>query len=427
MDFIVSMEYDGGATAAIIYYYIIIQLYMVLSRINKLIQYNESREIEPRDLGHVSPIYEVRFPRQDLTIAVVLGKAKIVTDGPIVFPIYLIGRDDIVQCKIGVLEYPYDTTQLIKYAAGDLTAEEFGEPLLFGFATAEFLSAAKSLEYNHDSPADAPAEPAPKKKIQIEEPTAAAAPAAPAAPTSDYFINKVLKMPPARAQFVEEPVAGDGDCFYTSLQNALSNTDTPATVLQLRAIVADNITEEYFRSMKEPFNDLMREKERLAAESARIEKELKKFKKGATAADFARNKDLMDQKEKLAAEIATNSELLGQYKHIAGISSLSSLKSLIKQPMRYWADAAAIKILENEFKLRVVAFDSGRDSTAAAAEQVVLCNLAGGDVPADVRYVFMDFSGNHYNLVLYDGRRIHSAAEIPPELATILRRKKCIS
>lgn len=111
---------------------------MVASKINPAVNYTETKTIDPEDIGHSSPPYELDVFRGE-TISVVLGKPKYTfTEKNIIyFPIYAVS-EDIVRSQIGVFEVnPMKITSVFRN--GEIDVSRLSVPILYSFATEKYI------------------------------------------------------------------------------------------------------------------------------------------------------------------------------------------------------------------------------------------------------------------------------------------------
>lgn len=112
---------------------------MVFSHLNKTIEYQESREIDPEDIDHDAAIYEIEIYGQSYLVA--LGKPKYTFSTKydvVYFPIYLI-RKNKIRGKIGV--YEVERTRIISLMdkEKDVKIERLGDPLFFEVTTEDYI------------------------------------------------------------------------------------------------------------------------------------------------------------------------------------------------------------------------------------------------------------------------------------------------
>jgi predicted NAD-dependent protein-ADP-ribosyltransferase YbiA (DUF1768 family) len=112
---------------------------MVFSHLNKLVEYQESREIDPEDIDYDAAVYEIEIYGQSYLVA--LGKPKYTFSTKydvVYFPIYLV-RKNKIRGKIGV--YEVERTRIISLMdkEKDVKIERLGDPLFFEVTTEEYI------------------------------------------------------------------------------------------------------------------------------------------------------------------------------------------------------------------------------------------------------------------------------------------------
>ena len=112
---------------------------MVKSLINEKIEYPEKNDLYEEDVGYESPQYLIEI--FNIPVYIVLGKQKYhnIDKNVIYFPIYLIDKNDIIIKQIGVFETKKN--DLLKFIDedGDVDITNFSEPLLYSSINKEFL------------------------------------------------------------------------------------------------------------------------------------------------------------------------------------------------------------------------------------------------------------------------------------------------
>lgn len=116
---------------------------MVLSNISDTVQYDEANKVDKTDKGHVSSLYAIEMhDNTEYLYGVVLGtlRSEFSQKHHIVYyPIYLVNKKDKIKSKIGVFEMDTSEVASIIHDDGDIDVERLGDPLLFSFATREYL------------------------------------------------------------------------------------------------------------------------------------------------------------------------------------------------------------------------------------------------------------------------------------------------
>ena len=109
---------------------------MVVSHLNKFIDYLETREIEPEDIGKETDIYEIEIFNKNHYIALGEPKYTYATKYDVVyFPIYLLKGFRKIRGKIGVFEVEKDRLISIK----DNITNGLGKPLFFEKTTEKYM------------------------------------------------------------------------------------------------------------------------------------------------------------------------------------------------------------------------------------------------------------------------------------------------
>ena len=132
---------------------------MVLSEIDRRVEYTEESDIDERDNEMESLIYPIEISYEEghksqyNKFKIAFGRENrefLKTNEIIYYPIYLVVADE-VKSKIGILEVEKDLQKTILDENGDIDADKMPEPLLFSFATEDYL-----LEYKTGNTIDTP-------------------------------------------------------------------------------------------------------------------------------------------------------------------------------------------------------------------------------------------------------------------------------
>jgi len=125
---------------------------MVSSKINKEINYVETKTIDPEDNGYHSSLYEMYIHDKPITIA--LGKQKYTFSSKSVlyYPIYLVVNQKI-KAQIGVYEIQSSRSLNVLDEDGDIDLTKIGEPLLYSFVNSKFIEKVLSKPIENDKKA----------------------------------------------------------------------------------------------------------------------------------------------------------------------------------------------------------------------------------------------------------------------------------
>jgi len=168
-------------------------------------------------------------------------------------------------------------------------------------------------------------------------------------------------------------IPGDGDCFFTTIVEAFKDKKT-YTQEQLREMLAGSVTEQDFTSRRSLYNEL-----------------------------------------KAADKTVDINEIFGP--NFDAIDSLEKYKGFIKTK-DYWADELAISRLERLLNIKIIVL-SERDNN-------LKCVIADENLPNPFLpeyYIITTYSGNHYELVTYESKRIFNFSDLPAALVNKINNK----
>jgi predicted NAD-dependent protein-ADP-ribosyltransferase YbiA (DUF1768 family) len=455
---------------------------MVASKINPAVNYPETKTIDPEDIGHSSPPYELDVFRGE-TISVVLGKPKYTfTEKNIIyFPIYAIA-EDIVRSQIGVFEVnPAKITSVFRN--GEVDVSRLSVPVLYSFANEKYiqkLGATPSLYAKSSVAAVATAktddaESAAETREMSEEDKLfkVRAPVAKIssekrdiqqtlekgiftidknAPTANTLVEETESMADdirkeyresARNSWIEKymknnhyrirEVPGDGDCYFTSVKNAFEQIGRKTRVDDMRAILANEVDDKLFQSVRGFYMQYTTEIKRIEKQMGMIDKSLKQLKKEASKSTeknpehVIRAKQYVEQYTELKTKkTETEKHREDEIGYMKDIETIDQYRAYIRT-QRYWADEWAISTLERALNYKTIilskeAFDEG------ATDNVMKCGEANAELMkrgsfTPEFYVMVSHTGNHYDLITYRDKGILQFTEIPYDIKMLILNK----
>jgi hypothetical protein len=319
---------------------------MVSSRINKNVVFNETRKIDPEDMGFESAVYELDAFDKD--IVVTLGKPKYTfsKQNIIYYPIYLVSFNNSIEGCLGIYEILENKILTILDEEGEVDINRLNEPLFFDFAekivhrtktdvsayltainrgTTSFVEpegakpegaeperAEEKVEEEDDEddimklstkrknarPASSLATPTPPKEgIFTIDTTAIIPPPLPEETEEDANAIKSGFKPSSRNNWLQNfmentkyeihDVETNGDCFFAVVRDAFAQIGKKTTVQQLRQILVEEITDEIFQQYRTVYLSLEGEirnyTQQMDGIKHTLEKELKPRSKSATS------------------------------------------------------------------------------------------------------------------------------------------------
>ena len=318
---------------------------MVLSEIlsSAKIQYEESNQLDKKDRDHTSPLYLVELlNNKEYVVALGAPRMEHADKGVVYYPIYLVSAKNRIKAKIGVFEVETAKTISLVDDDGDVDLNKLGDPLLFSFATEEYLdkygNKHTQLQENLPEPGkndndDEEQEQEQEQEEESEEdddvdqlkkgsqdkdkgkpsynssndekitfdtlfekedplPSVISWPTETRedsikmkdhfkknkSTTSNWIVNFMKNI-----EYKIHPVESNGDCFFATVRDAFAQIGYKTTVAKLRKILSQEVTVELYENYKVIYEGITAEKKNAEQEIQRLEKV---------------NKDLKTQSEK---------------------------------------------------------------------------------------------------------------------------------
>jgi hypothetical protein len=405
---------------------------MVKSILNPSITYTEDKGISADDLDKDGQLYEYDID-SGLTIHLAAGNYRYdyTADKNIIyFPIYLVKDGEKIVSQIGVFEMMSVDLPNVLDSESDVDLNSLNDPLLYSFATPEFLSKYAVLK-----------EPKARKDVSQKEDDEYVI------PTQQDVEEQLLDIPLSVFEDDEDPEPlfsvdetttwvqklmrsskygvidneGGGECLFACLRDAYAGVGRVLSVAKLREIVSNEATEDLFMNYKTLYDSLNKEVSDLTATKDKIKEDAKtmsetgkaekdRIKKRAIVGEIAKIKEyLKDIVEKLATAKANASE----FKFMKGINDLTGFKKKIKT-CSFWGDVWAIHTLERILKIKTIILSS-ENYNKDDLENVLLCGQLEDNIQKfePEYYVILDHTGSHYRLITYSGKTIFKFEDLP--------------
>ena len=386
---------------------------MVLSKINNKINYIESDKIEETDLNYSAVQYEMTILENTINIAIGKANTDNINNNVVFYSIYLVFKDKIIS-RIGL--YEIESTNVNKYLDddGDLNIELLEMPLLFSFITEQYL-AEKTFEHVQIEDTQTIKPP----PIMVEEKYDET--------KSETWIEKYLKS----NKYKIKDNAGEGDCLFHVIVDALSEVDPTVTVDSLRKILANNVTEAVYRNYKglyESYTTNIKDDTNKLNELNKRNKELielmKQTKDRAVQSELVKEAKLVKEEySKIKEEKAVMNELLSDVKFMKNIKNISKLKEKV-QTCEFWGEIWSISILERVMNIKLILL-SEQSYLNEDIDNVLQCGEVDGilqnkGIFRPDHYIFADYNANHYKLIMYDSKPQLSFVEIPNKIKELI-------
>jgi hypothetical protein len=468
------------------------------------IKYEQNRNIEDEDIGFTTPLYEIQIYNKLYLIAHGKENTLFQRKNIYYYPIYIIHKKK-VKCQIGVFEYESldkdPKTRVKRYLddEGDLDLNRLGDIILYSFVNQDYMTDLRA-DYGeqeiHDIEKDIGASaPIPLRigdAVAVEDidvidndddPLSlniAAVKKSPAKIASEitllpgiFTVNTNAKMPVTLMEETKEDAkriksefhkiqrttwienymtnnhydivetATNGDCFFDTIRVAFQQIGQITTVEKLRAILANEATDEIFQQYRTIYlgfiqgkMDIERQMKVLKKTNSelkrRIDKESNKTERDKILRD---SKKVIQEYKTLQRKLADEEKMLdmengiyGEFKFMKNVETLEQFREIVKTT-EYWADNWAVVTIENALNIKIIPM--GENEYQRDPNSVLNCtqldntHIEKQGFYNPNFYILMSYSGNHYRLITYRTKGLLKFSELPYDIK-LLTTIKCI-
>ncbi len=443
---------------------------MVKSKIDSGVSYYELKSVDVSDLKMEANLYQLEIRDVDVIIAVGNAKNTFEDKNIMYFPIYLVKHNNKV-VQIGVFEIKASNYLSYLDDYNNLNIEMMNEPLIYSFATPEFLN---KLRMEPDVPlrrvkgdreaSDSEDEDDDDNVVEEELNEYYEIPKE----REDIFVlTKGVPLPPLlreetkkqakdyREKYHETPSdtwiekfmknknysitdnEGGGDCLFATIRDAFSSIAQHTSVNKLRKKLSLDATEKIFLNYREQYDmynaSLIKDTQKIKELEAQYLQLKQRFgevidrNEKKMVANEA--KIVKEEHDRLVEEKKVTAEILKEYKFMKGVDTLDAFKSKIKK-CEFWADTWAISTLERILNIKFIIMSSDLYKNGDM-KNVLQCGQLN-DTILEQRgrfmpefYIIIDHTGSHYRLVGYKKKLIFKFVEIPYDIKKMIA-EKCL-
>ena len=447
---------------------------MVLSKINKDVSYPELKSVDQNDLKLEANLYQIELKEIDVIIAIGGGKNTFEDKNILYFPIYLVKYNNKV-VQIGVYEIKA-SDYLSYFDEGDnLDVERMGDPLIYSFATKEFLN---KLRLKPDVPIRRLKEDAVEEKAEgtaAEETDEGEQEIVeyneyyeiPKEREDIFIMTKGIPLPPLlreetkkqskdiKEKYHESPQdtwiekfmknnnytitdnEGGGDCLFATIRDAFSSIVQQTSVNKIRKKLSDEATQDNFLNYKEQYDmytaELIREtnaiKELAATYLALKQRHIEIIDRNELKLISNEAKKVKTEHDQLVKQKRVTTEMLKEYKFMKGVDTLDAFRAKIRK-CEFWGDTWAISTLERILNIKFIIMSSELYKSGDL-KNVVQCGQLNDNILQERGrftpefYIIIDHTGSHYKLVGYKKKMIFKFTEIPYDVKKLIA-ERCI-
>jgi len=229
-------------------------------------------------------------------------------------------------------------------------------------------------------------------------------------------------------------VESNGNCFFACIREAYKEIGYKTTPEILRAMLAKELPERVFTDQLDFYNSFSIKVKEIDDRIAIIHKEVAEYKKRIKKASFDEREELLGMTTKLAKEVKEQTKekaeiLKTQKDNIGYMENIKILDDYLEyiQTNSFWADAWAISTIERLTNTKVIIM-----SEMAFNDKAVHSVLNCGEINTQIQsrgvfnpdyYIIVSYTGNHYRLITYKGKRIFTFREIPYGIKVLIVNK----
>ena len=443
---------------------------MVKSKIDSGVSYPELKSVDSGDTKLEADLYQIEINVLDVMIAVGNAKNTFEDKNILYFPIYLVKHNNKV-VQIGVFEIKASNYLSYLDDYNNLNIEMMDEPLIYSFATPEFLN---KLRMEPDVPlrrvkGNREASDSEDEDEGVEEPVDEFNEyyEIPKEREDIFVLTKGVPLPPLlreetkkqakdyREKYHETPSdtwvekfmknknyniidnEGGGDCLFATIRDAFSSIAQHTSVNKLRKKLSHDATEKVFLNYKEHYDmynaSLIKDTQKIKELEAQYLQLRQRFgevidrNEKKMVANEA--KIVKEEHDRLVEEKKVTAEILKEYKFMKGVDTLDAFKSKIKK-CEFWADTWAISTLERILNIKFIIMSSDLYKNGDM-KNVLQCGQLN-DTILEQRgrftpefYIIIDHTGSHYRLIGYKKKMIFKFVEIPYDIKKMIA-EKCL-
>lgn len=445
---------------------------MVKSKIDSGVSYPELKSVDSGDTKLEADLYQIEINGIDVMIAVGNAKNTFEDKNILYFPIYLVKHNNKV-VQIGVFEIKASNYLSYLDDYNNLNVDMMHEPLIYSFATPEFLN---KLRMEPEVPLRRVKEDSESDTESVEEGQEELAEEAteyneyyeiPKEREDIFVLTKGVPLPPLlreetkkqakdyKEKYHETPSdtwiekfmksknynivdnEGGGDCLFATIRDAFSSIAQQTSVNKLRKKLSHDSTEKVFLNYKEQYDmynaSLIKDTQLIKELEAQylllkqrfgevIDRNEKKMVSNEA-------KSVKEQHDRLVEEKKVTAEILKEYKFMKGVDSLEAFKSKIRK-CEFWADTWAVSTLERILNIKFIIMSSDIYKNGDL-KNVLQCGQLN-DTILEQRgrftpefYIIIDHTGSHYKLIGYKKKMIFKFVEIPYDIKKMIA-EKCL-
>ncbi len=417
---------------------------MVQSRINRIIQYPETKEIHPDDHNLESSTYNI-IVGGSREVVIALGRARHEHDdkGVVYYPMYLVD-DNKTAGKIGFIEFPVDKIASVIDDEGDVDADAIGEPLMCDFANIDYVNSLitvpsepiQIVEVATPSIFDVEEEEITEKQSDV---------------LFEFDMNKKQPLTlieedkhiadDLRTDYIESPknewierfmknnkyaIHPGGDCIFSVIRDAFEQIGQQTTTEKLREVLANEITDDIYQKYRSAYltieNEIHDGERQLKTFQSSLKELRKRVKKASDKAEhetIVKHAKELDAKSKLIKQQNEMYRLLSkqQFGFIANLDTFAKFQDCLRTT-GCCVDKWAFHFLERKLNIKLILLSESAFSEDSH-DSVLECGTVDESRTPNF-YIIVSYKNSKYRLISYMNKRILTYREIPYDIRILI-------
>lgn len=433
---------------------------MVLSKLDKSINYKELKKLNDDDIDYDTNVYSGKLFNKYIEFTIGKPKYFYIEKNVIFFYIYLVNKNSVV-LNIGIFEIESSEYSNVIDENGNILFDKLNKSLIFEFVEKyieknytvsinqdalkteitdkkldindEFIS--KSSNLDSDIQKLKISEKVESDKITLKEETKDDANEEKRIYVNSDSNNWVEKFLNNNNYSIEDNEAG-GDCLFAAIRQGLEGTQEKTNVISIRDTLSKLVNDNIYNEYKDRYNMFYQQvlsSQKLLNELSSRYKEIKQILKTTKLKDeqitlISESKNITKQFEALKEENAFSKSFYEDYKYMKNINSIDEFKEYIKKDSTcediFWGDSWAVSALEYKLEIKLIIL-SYKHYRSGDLNGVLQC----GEVYKELQdlktfnpkyYLILDYDGSHYKLVLYKKHKNFQFKEIPYSIKELI-------
>nr|UZT28938.1 hypothetical protein [Nucleocytoviricota sp.] len=433
---------------------------MVLSKLDKSINYKELKKLNDDDVDFETKVYSGELFNKYIEFTVGKPKYFYIEQNIIFFYIYLVNKNSVV-LNIGVFEIESSEYPNIIDENGNILFDKLHKSLIFDFVenyieknySISRLQEDKDLEKLEKEDNTKKSENKSKvlldteidklkvtknidETIKLKEETKEISHEEKriyVKAKDNYWVEDFFKN---NNYSVKNNEAG-GDCLFATIRDGLEGTEKKISVKELREKLSQEVNKDVYESYKEKYEMFSNQyaiSQQKLKDFAKRHKELKELLKTTKLKEDQLK--IVKESKNINLEFSEEKEnngliksLYDEFKYMKNINSVEEFKEYIKKDSTcndiFWADSWAISTLERIINIKLIIL-SHENYKNGDINNVLQCGQLNDNILESegkfepLYYLILDYTGDHYKLVLYKKHNNFQFNEIPYDIRELV-------